>query len=113
MNNSNPFDIDFSMFPVLNIGDKMGATGDIDFIQLKDMTSDIMVGQDIQGRFFIAFVIDGKHVETIFQRSSDTWAMSTCYWNSDPICPYGKIQIQDYPHVKKKIKHLIDEWSSQ
>jgi hypothetical protein len=70
---------------ILDIGNKTGRTGYIDFIEPEDIGSnDVMKGIDINGRKFIVFKAEyifsnGKKTETfstIFQRYSDsenTW----------------------------------------
>ena len=57
--------------PVLDIGDKKGHTGYIDFIQVKDMSHSAMQGIDAYGRFFIALKYsdhETQRVGTFFQR---------------------------------------------
>lgn len=60
--------------PKLDIGNRLGSTGYIDFITLEEVTSSIMWGLDIHRRPFIVLklLIDGDIVlQTIFQRYTD------------------------------------------
>ena len=67
--------------PRLNLGERVGHTGYIDFISPKDMTAPIMTGRDVYGRNFIAICVDiygkddkflGSSVGTFFERYSDS-----------------------------------------
>ena len=65
--------------PKLNVDDKNGITGYIDYIQPNDITGNAMNGRDFCGRFFLsfkatAFFDDGskeKYFTTFFQRYQD------------------------------------------
>lgn len=72
--------------PVLDIGERVGGTGYIDFLNHDDMSSPIMRGEDMYGRPFVAFRLRVKRdlksgtatyniVETLFQRyrSGGVW----------------------------------------
>jgi hypothetical protein len=73
--------------PILDLGDRRGATSYIDFIQNEEMTAPIMRFKDVHNRPGIAFLIQvGNYhgVLAIFQRYSDTrkrWSMG--WGNSD------------------------------
>lgn len=59
--------------PVLDIGNKMGATEYIDFIREEDMTAPIMRGFDCFSRPFLVFHMkmgDQVFLETVFKRYS-------------------------------------------
>ena len=61
--------------PVLDIKDRKGFSGYIDFIKMEEVTSPIMTGYDLYGRKFIVLklISDGKIIlQTLFQR----------YWNN-------------------------------
>lgn len=70
-------------FPILDIEERTGSTGYIDFIMQNEVTSNGMKGNDIHGRPFV--VLDGVGIkqdgtqipffQTFFQRytDSDTW----------------------------------------
>lgn len=61
--------------PFLDVNTQMGHTGYIDYIQAEDMPYDIMRGEDISRRPFLAVKYHGKndntYVSVIFQRYSD------------------------------------------
>ncbi len=60
--------------PILNIGDRMGVTGYLDFIKGEEITSPVMKGRDIYGRkFFVIKVIINNIIcmQTFFQRYND------------------------------------------
>lgn len=67
--------------PVLNIGERMGSTGYVDFIKSSEMTSSVMKGVDHAKRAFVSFDIQcdgkkegytgGRGVITCFQRYTD------------------------------------------
>ena len=61
--------------PELNIGDRIGATGYIDFILKEEITHPVMKGRDRYGRKFIVIkaIVDNKIcIQTFFQRYNDT-----------------------------------------
>ena len=66
-------------YPILDIGDKIGFTGYLDFITFSDLTAPVMKGYDQHNRpFFVISAIitnsDGttnKTLETFFQRYTD------------------------------------------
>jgi len=69
--------------PVLNLGDRMGSTDYIDFLQEKDMPlgSDLAVYKDKYGRAGMALHIKGgtlSLVIAVFQRYSDSMSL-WCY----------------------------------
>jgi len=45
----------FEKLPILDIGDRVGVTGYIDFIKPEEMTTPIMRGKDVSGRNFFTF----------------------------------------------------------
>jgi hypothetical protein len=70
--------IEEKTIPELDIGEKEGRTGYIDFIRNEDMISPLMKGQDIYGRKFITIQFmmkkpqkDWVCVCTIFERYTD------------------------------------------
>ena len=61
-------------YPELDIGNRCGGTGYIDFITMEEVTNSIMWGRDIYNRYFLVFklLIEGKIVlQTLFERYSD------------------------------------------
>ena len=70
--------------PQLDLGQKVGDTGYIDFLKEDDVPEKLMGGTDVYGRPFITFkgCVDNTRVmETIFQRYT-----SPSYWMS---CGHG------------------------
>ena len=69
----------YDTLPILDLGDQMGHTGYLDFLEPSDMTHPVMKGTDIHGRPFIAVRLvytnrRGKTrtgVETLFRRYTD------------------------------------------
>ena len=62
--------------PMLGIEKRMGCTDYIDFLKWDEVTSPIIKGVDIYGRFFIVIklIVDGnKIMETYFQRFTDNY----------------------------------------
>jgi hypothetical protein len=57
--------IDESEIPVLDIGDREGSTGYIDFITPEDMKADLMQGIDQNGRTFLAVKMQYKQIQPI------------------------------------------------
>jgi hypothetical protein len=74
-------------FPVLDIGERIGPTGYIDFIPLKEITHPVMIGNDFFKRKFIiikAIVYKKICVQTFFQRYSDNVDLwMGCHVNGD------------------------------
>lgn len=72
----------------IDIGNKKGSTDYIDFITRDYLTTPIIKGQDLFGRYFltISFIIDGKvGLQTFFQRYTDSqtlWVGATCGENN-------------------------------
>jgi len=70
-------------YPILDIGDKIGFTGYIDFIDWEDATESVMKGYDKYGRSFIVVKTKFIHkdgtiltsMETFFQR----WKYDICW----------------------------------
>ena len=98
--------------PVLDIGDKKGHTGYIDFIQVKDMSHSAMQGIDAYGRFFIALKYsdhETQRVGTFFQRYSNenSWAYGTCYWSS-LLYHNSRVRQESYNKLKKRLTDLIN-----
>ena len=68
-----------SNVPILDVEERFGMTGYIDYIEVKDMPYDIMRGIDMSKRPFLAVKYQVRHkygkvktyVSTIFQRYSD------------------------------------------
>ncbi len=60
--------------PILDIGNRMGATQYLDFLSWDEVTYPVMKGTDIYGRYFIVIkmlVNDKKIMQTFFKRYSD------------------------------------------
>lgn len=110
-----------SELPILDIGNKKGNGGYIDFIKADDMKYPVMKGIDMWNRPFIAIRVKcvqacrdtdenkiSYAVGTFFQRYSDenfNWAYgtayiySTIYWDS-------RIQKYDYKCLSNRLKKL-------
>ncbi len=81
--------IDADNVPILDLGDRRGATGYIDFLRAEEMTHPIMRGVDVYHRPFVAIKAQTKGecrfrevVGVFFQRytnDSSEWAYGTCY----------------------------------
>ena len=71
--------------PVLDIGERQGVTGYIDFISWKEVKHPIMIGRDTNGRRFIVIKMilnNQKIMQTYFQRytnSENLWMGCGCY----------------------------------
>lgn len=103
--------------PILHIGNKMGGTGCIDFIQEKDIKYPIMIGFDCYHRPFISLKVLVKNnklnikkyiVGTFFQKNQDNktlWAFDTCYENN---IIYNNGVITNYDNLEKRLKELLD-----
>jgi hypothetical protein len=68
----------FAALPELDLGDKCGSTGYLDFLRPEDMTAPVMRGSDKYGRPFVAFRMERKaqvQVEVVFRRytTGSTW----------------------------------------
>jgi hypothetical protein len=111
--------------PRLNIRDRKGVTGYIDFINNSDMTNPIMIGYDYVGRQFISFKLavydkDMQYLTdvtgTIFERYSDSsnnLAYGTSYIiNPDNMSEYhlwydSRIRDYDMENLFKRINLLV------
>ncbi len=111
--------------PKLNIADRQGATGYIDFIRNYDMKYPIMYGYDYAGRMFISFklsVFDKEMkylcdvVGTIFERysdSTDNLAYGTSYIvsgensNEYHLWYDSRIRLYDMDNLFKRINLLV------
>jgi len=65
--------IDLGALPILDIGDRTGGTGYIDFLEAEDLSAPIMKGVDAHCRSFIAIKVfdsssNRQEVLTLFQR---------------------------------------------
>ena len=98
--------------PILDIGDKRGWTGYIDFIKAEDMEYPIMIGQDCHYRPFIAIKYKSNDVfmvGTFFQRYTDdskSWAFGTCYL-CHGIYHDSRIRLDDYALLEQRLKKLL------
>lgn len=97
----------FNALPVLDIGDRIGDTGYLDFIQPEHMPHSVMRGTDSVGRPFISLKIrsnsprepDGQDpfVITFFQRFINKADWTFCrYSGYDPIGPAGERIFGDF-----------------
>ena len=71
---NNIYDCIKDKYPKLEVGDRWGGTGYIDYISWKEVTSPIMYGADCKNRpfFVIKFRVNDKiFMETFFQRYAD------------------------------------------
>ena len=74
-------------YEVLDLSDRQGHTGYIDFIRINEVTSPVMRGMDMFGRPFITVLADIKYVDdttvstftTFFKRYTDA---ASCVWHS-------------------------------
>ena len=73
---------EYNKLPILDIGDRQGETGYIDFIKPKELSAPIMRGTDCSGREFFTmrakinqnyFNDDTARVQTFFQREKNIW----------------------------------------
>jgi len=122
----------FRNLPVLDIGDRVGFTGYIDFIKPKDMVAPMMTGRDIHGRRFIAVCVDiygkdnkeylGSGVGTFFERYSDSdtaIAFGTSIWSIDyngdshsNIVYYdSRVRGDDFKYVIERLNRLLERKS--
>lgn len=116
----NAFGIDYlNKLPVLDIENKMGGTGYIDFIMVDDMTHPIMKGYDCYGRPFLSMKVLVKNeddpnyekhiVGTFFQRFSSSttqWAFGTFY-DIGMIYNDSRVRFNDYESLEKRLKLLF------
>ena len=111
--------------PKLNLGDKNGTTGYIDFVTSKDMSHPIMQGYDSGGRKFVAIKVNTVNTETgdkspvvgtFFERYSDNplnlnsnkeWAFGTCY-GLNVIHNDSRVRDYQYKNLGLRLKSLID-----
>lgn len=111
--------------PRLDLGDKTGMTGYIDFIKPTDMSNSLMRGTDAQGRKFLAIKVsiydqDNKYlsdvVGTIFERYSDNTdnlAYGTSYIisgensNEYHLWYDSRIRLYDMDNLFKRINLLV------
>ena len=109
--------------PILDIGDRHGSTGYIDFIRAEEMKNPVMRGVDSCKRPFIAIrvrcVYEGKDsddvgtddlvVGTFFQRYTDdnhSWAYGTCY-RTNMIYWDSRVRLEDMSDIEARLKKLI------
>jgi hypothetical protein len=79
----------FNQYPILNIGNRMGHTGYLDFLTPQDLTRSVMRGTDLAGRPFISLKLRSSRPEdrsrgaefvvTFFQRYKEEgrWVYGT------------------------------------
>lgn len=106
---------DIESLPVLDIGNKVGDTGYIDFIKAADMEHPVMRGKDMYGRPFIAIKVKAEGrcpfrevVGTFFQRYDDckfSWAYGTCY-HMNMIYHDSRIRPEAEADLTKRLKVL-------
>jgi hypothetical protein len=109
-----------SELPILDIGEKVGHSGYIDFILVNQMSDSIMKGIDCYKRPFIAFKFwirsndnikpPYEAVGTFFQRYSDnnnSWAYGTCY-ELNSLYNDSRIRLCDYENLAERIKRLVN-----
>lgn len=102
----------FEKLPILDIGNREGSTGYIDFIKPEEMTAPIMRGKDKYGRefFIIRARINGGEVvtQTFFRRytKENTWsdANTSIIQHSGYIMDLGKVNLRPYNELKTLIK---------
>jgi hypothetical protein len=101
--------------PILDIGNWVGHSGYIDFIEVKDMSHPIMKGRDCVGRPFIALkfkvtphnttIQPSEAVGTFFQRYTDNnrdWAYGTCF-------SYGKCSLYNDARIRRESEEYLTE----
>jgi hypothetical protein len=112
--------------PKLNLGEKNGKTGYIDFITSTDMSHPIMQGYDSAGRKFVSIKVNtvdtengdkGPVVGTFFERYSDNslsllsskreWAFGTCY-SLNIIHNDSRVRDYQYENLELRLKSLVD-----
>ena len=99
--------------PQLNLGNKVGFTGYIDFIKIEDMENSIMSGLDLYKRPFLAIKYHVKtdkeefdSVGTFFQRYSDnrnSWAFGTYYPIHNQIYEESRVRLDDYDLLTSRL----------
>ena len=118
----------FRDLPMLDLGEKVGFTGYIDFIRPNDMISPMMVGRDVHGRRFIAVCVDiygkdnkeylGSGVGTFFERYSDSdtaIAFGTSIWSVDYngdshnniVYHDSRVRGDDFKYVIERLNRLL------
>lgn len=118
----------FKSLPELDIGDRVGFTGYIDFIKPKDMEHPMMKGRDVHGRLFLAINVDcysekeellGSGVGTFFERYSDSEtaiAFGTNIWSvdynefshSNVLYHDSRVRGDDFKNVVDRLTMLLD-----
>lgn len=102
--------IAFSKLPILNLGDNIGWTAYLDFVQAEDMTAPLMKGFDAAQRPFIAMRYEDRvrgstEAIVVFHRytNGDTWCNGTCY---SPACFNDRFMKASYiEYMDRLLKH--------
>lgn len=121
-----PFDID--ELPILDLGQKNGATGYIDFIQASDLSHSVMRGIDMNNRPFVSIkfhvrpnpnssdinVQNTKHYEavgTFFQRYADNaelWAYGTLYYGNTSLHYESRVRDYQYSNLASRLNVFLN-----
>jgi hypothetical protein len=114
----NSFNDIYISLPILDIKQREGNTGYIDFIKSDDMKYPIMKGVDIFNRPFVAMKLNTFNIETsekncivgtFFQRYSDdlvNWAYGTCY-DLNLLYSDSRIRVCEYENLENRLKLLL------
>jgi hypothetical protein len=73
----------FEKLPTLDIGERMGSTGYIDFTSPLEMTAPVMRGTDKHGRMFIAIRTKNQHIGEFDKKPHHISILFRRYTNSD------------------------------
>lgn len=116
-----PLNESYTKSKYLNINNKVGMTGYIDFITVQDMKYNIMHGTDCYNRSFIAFKVnlinkndseDKKQiVGTFFQRYTDdhdTLCYGTCY-QLQSLFHNSHVSRDCYEDLEKRLNKLLNK----
>ena len=100
----------FMTIPILNLADRQGHTGYIDFVRNKEMTSPLMKGIDCYSRPFLAIkYVDRKCDEVrtlvIFHRytNEEAMAVGTCY--AAPCFNHARLWGDDINYLERLLLH--------
>lgn len=104
----------FNALPVLDIGDRTGGTGYLDFLQPNDLTHSVMRGADAGGRPFISLKLNvpsqSRHpsyqtVITFFQRfaTGGEWTWGSQNYHGNPVNFGNRLTPQDLAIIRQII----------
>ena len=113
-----PLEHVYDQLPILDLQNRMGSTGYLDFVRVEDMSHSIMKGTDAYGRPFVSLKIkeategetEHKCVGTFFQRYSDdekSWAYGTCYSSGNLLYNDSRIR----PDAYEKVQYILSNLS--